>query len=366
MRWTRRHPLADAVGLHRVQVARRKAELLRKAVLVGLRRDALVDERRELAGLIGGDRDALPRRRTPADEAEYAFAGERDADGPAGHARRHHAELVVEPQRALAAEPAADERRPQRHVLALQSEDVRETAGAAGRELARVVHGDAVVAGPDGNRRMRLDRVVVVRGRGERQIHGVRRRLQRSIRIAVNDLRRFAQHVFRRLRLRDRGFERGHRLFRRVGDAHQGCGVGGPLFRIGDDHSDRLAVPGDAIRVEDLHGCASRGWFALRRQRRGHLHGRRIQVGDDRDDPGRLLRLRGLDAFDDALRDRAAHDRRMHEALDLILSGEPSRAGDLLDTVEAIDGLAEIAMASAQLVLIPIAASPARSARPPV
>ena len=52
------------------------------------------------------------------------------------------------------------------------------------------------------------------------------------------------------------------------------------------------------------------------------------------------------------------------EALDRILRGEPGRAGDLLDTVEAIDRLAEIAMAPPQLVLARDPASPARSARP--
>ena len=183
-----RHPLPDPVGPHRVQVARRKAELLRKVVFVGLGGDALVDERRELPVLIGGDRHPLPGRRAAADEPEHTFARERDADGASGHARGHHAELVVEPQRALAAEPAADERRQQRHVLALQSEHVRQTAGPARRELAGVVHGDAVVGCPDGNRRVRLDGVVVVRGRREGQVHGVRGRPQRRIRIAVNDL----------------------------------------------------------------------------------------------------------------------------------------------------------------------------------
>ena len=51
--------LADPVGIHGVQVTRRKTELFRKMVVCGLRGDALMDESGEFAGRIRPDCHAL-------------------------------------------------------------------------------------------------------------------------------------------------------------------------------------------------------------------------------------------------------------------------------------------------------------------
>ena len=182
--------LPDPIRLHRVQMPRRKAELLGEVVIRRLRRDALVDERGERAASVGRDGDALPRRRAPADDAEDAFARERDAHGPADLARGHHAQLAVEPHRALAAEA----RRPRTAPAAVTFPFFKP------KMCARLFAPPAVnwlvsntvtpiVTLPDRDRRMRLDGVVVVGWRRERQVDVMRCRSQGRIRIALDDLR---------------------------------------------------------------------------------------------------------------------------------------------------------------------------------
>src|SRR5689334_22386941 len=60
-----------------------------------LGRDPLVYERREAAGLIGSDRDALLRRGAAAHDPEHAGAAQRQTDRPFHHAGRHRTQLCV-------------------------------------------------------------------------------------------------------------------------------------------------------------------------------------------------------------------------------------------------------------------------------
>ena len=142
-----------------------------------------MQQRLQLAILVGGERDPLLGPRPSADQAVHALRDSAIRTGrPASFARGRGEDLMI-PQR-LAAEPAADEGRADVHLVLLDAEHLGQRSRRPVEHLRRIVD-DQPLALPDDGRGVGLDRIVVVPRRAVDRIDAVRRRCQRLFGIAL-------------------------------------------------------------------------------------------------------------------------------------------------------------------------------------
>src|ERR1035438_3804721 len=325
-------------------MARRKAELFWEIVIRGLRGHAFMDERRDAAGGVCRNCDALLRRSAAPDNSKNAFPRQREADRSAGHAGSKDRQLVVGPHTAFATETPAHESRNHADIFLFQAEDFGETVGSADRELAGIIQGHFVVAIPCSNRRVRLYRVVIVGWSCESQIHSMGCRFESGIGIAFGYLRVFSKELVWLFGVGNRLFKRVHPPLGGISHIDKRGRVFGPVLRIGNHNRYRLPIPRNLIGVQNLDLSCARTTIAMYRKRFGNLHFRRIEMSDYLYYSGSVLRCVGVNILDNALRDRAIGDDRVHQINDIVLRGKLRRARDLDVTVEPIDWFAQIAM----------------------
>ena len=112
--------------------------------------------------------------------------------------------------------------------------------------------------------------------------------------------------------------------------------VAGRVAALGDHPGDRVADHSDLVDREGVApGRADAGQVPAVRQRRGEVADR--LGGVDRDYPGDLLGLRGVDALDAAMRDRAARDRAVECVDQAHVVGVGRAAGDEPGVLGALD-----------------------------
>ena len=105
---------------------------------------------------------------------EHLAPGEHAAHRPVDGPRRQRGDDRVATRRALGAEPATDVLDDDPHLAGIETERGGDPGAAPPRALGRVDHGQ-VVAVPPRRARVRLHRVVVLRGRGVGHVDGRRR-----------------------------------------------------------------------------------------------------------------------------------------------------------------------------------------------
>ena len=122
-------------------------------------------DRGNLAGLCRSDANALDRRRTMGCVVENHRPGERDLDWPFGRLGSECRHDRVRADKQLTAEPAANVRGDQAHLVLRDSERLGDIAFAPSDHLVRCPKRQAVSL-PSGNRRMRLHhRMAMIRRR---------------------------------------------------------------------------------------------------------------------------------------------------------------------------------------------------------
>ena len=216
--------------------------------------------------------------RAPADGAEHLRPLQRELHGTPDLARRHRREEDVRPDRALAAEAAADVRIDHSHILGGNSERLGDHFTRASDVLRRVVESE-LAALPMRDRPVRLHRVVVLHRRLVDGVHlhfGLGERLHP---VAPLLRRRTSRHL-RRARVCLCLFEIDPGLGILVAHPQLRGGIVRLLQRLGHDDRDRLAVVANARVLEERKLASGRRFHrraAFLRKRR------RVLVSEDQE-----------------------------------------------------------------------------------
>src|ERR1700687_421533 len=142
----------------------------RKRALFGVTRvgrrccDAGMDQGGQLTVFRRAQSDTLFGDSAAADGAEDSFTRQRQLYWPAHKLRRSRAKCDVVPESDFAAETAPDKGRDHANVFPLKIEYVGQSMGGQINGLRGIVHRQAAVVVPDGNRRVRFNGIVVVAG----------------------------------------------------------------------------------------------------------------------------------------------------------------------------------------------------------
>ena len=128
----------------RVEHARRRGRRFDPVFEHRRRRNDVMTDRGQLAVVGRAERDVLLGVRPMADRREHLAAVEHELDRPTELARRHRGQHDMRPDRTLAAEAAADERRDHVHVFDGMPNRLRERLAAAEHALRRVVDGQPI------------------------------------------------------------------------------------------------------------------------------------------------------------------------------------------------------------------------------
>ncbi len=322
----------------------------------GTRGQRVVDDGRQPALLVGAEPDPAARRRPAAGHQVRLRTRQRQLDRPPRQPGGGDGEGHVRPGARLAAEPAPDVRRQHVHPVAGQAELLREHLLDAVGVLRGVVHGE-VVAVPRGHGGVRFERVVVLGRRAVDGLHGGRGPSQSGSHVP-NDRRRLLQHRVSRgvgglIRHRQDGG------LWRVAGLHEPGGVFSLLLRLGHDDGDRLAVPEDAIGIQDRQAhrggadrCPERGVRARR------SHRRRVLVRHHQQHAGRRERPGGVDGGDAALGDRAGHRDGVSQPGGDVVGGVGNSAGHFRGPVEPVHVTADLAGPGGQGVVAAVGQQP--------
>ncbi len=293
----------------------------------------LVDHRGELPRPVRAERDLLDRVRAVAVAGEHLRARVDDLDRAPELAGRHRRQggVVVRPQRR--SEGPADERRDDVDVL-LGDAEPRSQVLADVVDLLRLVEDRELVPLPDGDRPVRLHRIVVLDGNAVLGLDLHRRALHRLLGVAAALRRRPLPW---RARAFAHGLRVGHVLLRVVGDFHQARGVARLLVGLGDDERYRLPIEKDSVGLERPERLVLLFPGAPRRRflRRARSELRRVQVREDADHAGRGFGLPRVDRLDRALRHGAQHDEAVREVRHLELGRVLGLARHLRHAVDA-------------------------------
>ncbi len=264
-------------GLHRARLD----ELVEAG---SLGRD-LVPDRGEPPARVGAEGHLLDRAGAVSDEREHLRPGEGDLHPAPDDLGPHRGEGHVRPGGPFAAEASSDVMGENADVLGLEAEDRRDLLPDAEEALGRVVERQATLPLPDGDRRVRLHRVVVLERRRVRRFDPRARVLEACLDVAA--LRVGLAERARRLRLVRsgqvrpyRGPDRGRGHGPIVGHAHEARRILGALERVGDDERDGLIGVEHAVVLQELEDAVDRVRLLARARELG-----RVRVGQHREHP---------------------------------------------------------------------------------
>ena len=209
-----------------------------------------MDKRGEFTIVVCGERDTLFAGCAAADGKMHALARQDELDRTPGYFCRRDRKRNMRPAVTFSAEPATYKRANHAHILFVERKLFGEHLLNADYVLSCIVDGQAfLVFRPVRQRRVQLNRVVVIRRRCIDVVNFIPRCGESFFRVALFEVGRFSEYVGGQDSVRFFVLQRNLCILLFIIDQDERSCVFGLLLSFGDDDGNRLTVEIDLFRV---------------------------------------------------------------------------------------------------------------------